>query len=146
MGIYLCRCRNPSFGELTQHTRSTQREQAKKKRIDGLTLCSLESLIDGTSRPHGRAIDAPVEEEHDKHGYVKGAQCRVDHVAGIICQLAGPRTYERTGRWRCRQQWHGRRRSCGGAGRSHRDECLVVHDVVSEVHRVRRRRRWYIWL
>lgn len=55
------------------------------------SLGGAEALIDGAGGSHGRLVDAPVEEEHDEHGYVEGAESRVHHVAGLVSQLAFPR-------------------------------------------------------
>jgi hypothetical protein len=41
---------------------------------------------------HCRPVDAPVEKEHDEHGQVEGADGRVEHVAGVVGELAHPRT------------------------------------------------------
>lgn len=49
-----------------------------------LTLGGLEALIDGACGAHSSPVDAPVEEEHHEHGYVEGAEGRVEHVASIV--------------------------------------------------------------
>ena len=53
-------------------------------------LSGAESLVDGFGGLYRSSIDAPVEEEHDEHGNEETAQGRVDDVARIVGQLAGP--------------------------------------------------------
>lgn len=53
-------------------------------------LGSAEALVDGLCGLDGGSVDAPVEEEHHKHGEEKGSQGGIDDVARVVGQLAGP--------------------------------------------------------
>lgn len=53
-------------------------------------LCCTETLINGFGGFDSGPVNTPVEEEHDEHGDEETAQRRIDNVAWIVGQFAGP--------------------------------------------------------
>lgn len=57
------------------------------------TLCRAEALINSLCGGDGRVIDPPVEKQHDQHRYIERTKSAINDVAGIVGQLADPRTW-----------------------------------------------------